>query len=64
MRKLGIGSATNPKRDERVWVPDAIEGYVLGVVIRVSFEVDHLLDICFLFKICNFLFVIFMDVKL
>ncbi|VDM21986.1 unnamed protein product [Wuchereria bancrofti] len=27
---------TNPKQDERVWVPDAAEGFVLGVVIRIA----------------------------
>ncbi|CAG9536583.1 unnamed protein product [Cercopithifilaria johnstoni] len=34
MKELGTANATNPKQDERVWVPDAIEGFVLGVVIR------------------------------
>ncbi|KAL3993677.1 Myosin head (motor domain) family protein [Acanthocheilonema viteae] len=34
MKKLGSVNATNPKENEHVWVPDAIEGFVLGVVIR------------------------------
>ncbi|KAK6102849.1 Myosin head (motor domain) family protein [Brugia pahangi] len=34
MKKLGTINKTNPKQDERVWVPDAAEGFVLGVVIR------------------------------
>ncbi|VDO37129.1 unnamed protein product [Onchocerca flexuosa] len=34
MKKLINLNATNPKLDERVWIPDATEGYVLGVVIR------------------------------
>ncbi|EFO26078.1 myosin [Loa loa] len=34
MKKLGSVNASNPKQDEHVWVPDATEGFVLGVVIQ------------------------------
>lgn len=44
MGKLGTVNTTNPKQDEHVWVPDPIEGFVLGVVIRVSSEIQLLLS--------------------
>uniref|UniRef100_A0A915PST5 Myosin motor domain-containing protein n=1 Tax=Setaria digitata TaxID=48799 RepID=A0A915PST5_9BILA len=34
MNKLVTSNLTNPKPEEFVWVPDATEGFVLGVVIR------------------------------
>lgn len=43
MTALEISNAINANQDEHVWVPDATEGFVLGVVIRVSFGMDFLL---------------------
>ncbi|VDK72003.1 unnamed protein product [Onchocerca ochengi] len=55
MKKLGTLNATSPKMDDRVWIPDATEGYVMGVVIRNVADdrvllriegTDHQITIC------------------